>query len=92
MPGDGQILLLTRRFSLFGGLEAKLVLATLPALVEDAVLRGAEIARFASPVIVDNLEAMSVTREQGRTIVWIASDDNFNPLQRTLLLKFALAD
>jgi hypothetical protein len=36
------------------------------------------------------MEALSVTRELGRTIVWIASDDNFSPLQRTLLLKFAL--
>ena len=29
-----------------------------------------------------------MTVENGRTIVWIASDDNFIPLQRTLLLKF----
>ena len=42
---------------------------------------------------VDNMEALSVTREGDRTIVWIASDDNFNPLlQRTLLMKFALAE
>jgi hypothetical protein len=38
------------------------------------------------------MEALSVDSENGRTILWIASDDNFNPLQRTLLLKFALAD
>ena len=31
------------------------------------------------------------TAEQGRTIVWIASDDNLIPLQRTLLMKFGWA-
>jgi hypothetical protein len=31
-----------------------------------------------------------VSREGGRTILWLASDDNYNKLQRTLLLKFAL--
>jgi hypothetical protein len=36
------------------------------------------------------MEALSVTVENGRTIVWMASDDNFGPLQKTLLLKFAL--
>jgi hypothetical protein len=36
------------------------------------------------------MEALAVEREGGRTILWIASDDNFNPLQRTLLLKFGL--
>jgi hypothetical protein len=41
---------------------------------------------------VDNMEAQSVTRENGRTIVWIASDDNLNPIQRTILLKLALRE
>ena len=45
-----------------------------------------------APAAIDNMEALSVTRERGRTILWIASDDNFSPLQRTLLLKFALVD
>ena len=55
-------------------------------------MRGRQIADFHRPINVDNMEALSVTREQGRTIVWIASDDNYNPLQRTLLMKFALAE
>jgi hypothetical protein len=36
------------------------------------------------------MEGISVTREGGRTIVWLTSDDNYSPLQQTLLLKFAL--
>ena len=51
-----------------------------------------EIAHFAAPVTVDNMEALSVTREGGRTIVRLASDDNFMRWQRTLLLEFELRE
>ena len=61
-----------------------------PRLSAGAIVERVEIATFRAPIIADNLEAMSLTREGGRTILWIASDDNYNPLQRTLLLKFAL--
>jgi hypothetical protein len=69
---------------------AKLAVARLPKLAAGALISGEEIAVLRTPVAVDNMEGLSVTSEGGRTIVWIASDDNFNPLQRTLLLKFAL--
>jgi hypothetical protein len=87
---DGRLLLLNRRYRLLGGISAKLLVLKLPELAEGAVLSGEEIADFRAPVTVDNMEALSVTQEGGRTIVWIASDDNFSPLQRTLLMKFAL--
>jgi hypothetical protein len=89
---DGRILFLNRRVALFEGFSAKLSVGELPILDEGALLSGKEIATFMSPTTTDNMEALSVTREKGRTIVWIASDDNFGPLQRTLLLKFALDD
>ena len=53
---------------------------------------GREIARLAPPLTIDNMEGVSVTVENGRNIVWLVSDDNFFPLQRTLLLKFALVE
>ena len=59
------------------------------SLPSAALITGREVAAFEGRVTRDNMEALSVTREGGRTIVWIASDDNYNPLQRTLLLKFA---
>ena len=89
LPGGGNPFF-SRRFSIADALHAKLTLARLPKLVEGAVLSGEEIADFALPTTTDNMEALSVTVEDGRTIVWIASDDNFIPLQQTLLLKFAL--
>jgi len=89
---DGRLLLLNRRFAWFEGLSAVLVVAEARHLREGATIEGSEIARLQPPLTLDNMEALSVTRENGRTIVWIASDDNFFPLQRTLLLKFALVE
>jgi hypothetical protein len=89
---DGRLLILTRRFSVLEGMSAKLLVADMSGLGEGAVLRGEEVARFEPPLTVDNMEGLSVAREQGRTIVWMASDDNFLNFQRTLLLKFALMD
>lgn len=89
---DGRLVLLNRRVGLFAGFTAKLTLATLPRLAEGALIAGSEAAAFEGEVTRDNLEALSATREGGRTILWIASDDNYNPLQRTLLMKFALVE
>jgi hypothetical protein len=84
---NGRIAILNRRFSLLGGFTAKLVAARLG---DASILEGEELAAFSPPMVTDNYEALAVTQENGRTILWMASDDNFNPLQRTLLLKFAL--
>jgi hypothetical protein len=86
---DGRLLILNRQASLARGISAKLVLARLPA--QGDLIAGQEIASLQAPLTVDNMEALSITREGKRTIVWMASDDNFSPvLQRTLLLKFEL--
>lgn len=82
---DGSLLVLNRHVSLLEGFSAKLVRVR---GAPGGVLRGEEVADFHPPVNVDNMEALSVTREGGRTILWIASDDNSLPLQRTLLMKF----
>ncbi|HEY5711465.1 MAG TPA: esterase-like activity of phytase family protein, partial [Allosphingosinicella sp.] len=87
---DGRILLLTRRFSAWQGWSARLAVADVTHLGAESVIEAREIAALQAPLTVDNMEALSVTREGARTIVWIASDDNFGALQRTLLLKFEL--
>lgn len=84
---DGRLLLLTRSVGMLSGWNARLLLADLPAGA-DRHMPVQEIAAFESPVTRDNMEAIAVAQEAGRTIVWIASDDNLFGLQRTLLLKF----
>ena len=42
---------------------------------------------------IDNMEGLSVHRSaDGETVLTLVSDDNFSPLQRTLLLQFTLAE
>lgn len=89
---DGRLLFLNRKMGLLEGFTAKLTLGPLLERELPPVLTGAVIATLEPPIAVDNMEALSVVREYGRDIIWIASDNNFSPLQRTLLLKFALDD
>lgn len=87
---DGRLLLLNRMVRWLEGPTAKLVVADPAGIGEGATIAGQEIATLRLPLTVDNMEALSVTVEGGRTIVRIASDDNFMSIQRTLLLEFAL--
>lgn len=89
---DGRLLILTRRFAWQSGFSAVLSIAEPDGLGPDATIEPREIARLESPLTVDNLEALSVAVEDGRTIVRIASDDNFIRWQRTLLLEFELIE
>jgi hypothetical protein len=88
---DGRLLFLNRRISILDGIQVKLTVAEAPELRPGAVLSGRELAHFEPPVTTDNYEALSLAEEDGRTILWIASDDNFMGFQRTLLMKFALS-
>lgn len=88
---DGRLLLLYRRILLPLSFAAKLATIDPGAIKFGATVRSTDVATLASPMTVDNMEALAVSEEGGRTILWIASDDNFTPLlQRTLLLKFRL--
>jgi hypothetical protein len=90
---DGGALVLERAFSLFGGFSGRLVrlpAAAIAAATPGAVLEAEEILRIASPLPVDNYEAMAVVRHSGRVLVALASDDNENRLQRSLVLLFEL--
>ncbi len=87
---DGRLLVLLRRFNLRTRFTGRLQVVDSRLIRPGAVVTGRTIASFEGDVIHDNFEGLSVTREGGRTIVWIASDDNQLLLQRSLLLKFAL--
>jgi hypothetical protein len=87
---DGRLLILNRRFAIPALFTARLTLVDPRAIRPDAVVTGREIAAFASPLLHDNFEALAVAREGGDTIVWIAADDNQQPWERSLLLKFRL--
>jgi hypothetical protein len=87
---DGRILVLNRRFSLPDLFTNVLTIVDPAALDSAGSVTGSAIATLVPPTLHDNFEGLAVTREGGRTIVWMVSDDNFMSWQATYLLKFAL--
>ncbi|WP_414901749.1 esterase-like activity of phytase family protein [Sphingomonas flavalba] len=101
---DGRLLILHRnvnprrarfgwrdgRVTLVAGVSALVTAIDPRAITPGMRLMSTEVARIGPPLNVENYEAMAVTQEGGRTMVWIASDDNFAWYQRTLLMQFAL--
>ena len=87
---DGRLLVLVRRFGLPQLFTARLQLVEPGAIRPGAIVTGRTIAAFEGDVIHDNFEALALSREDGRDVLWIASDDNQAFWQRSLLLKFRL--
>ncbi|WP_242125279.1 esterase-like activity of phytase family protein [Sphingobium sp. Sx8-8] len=88
---DRHMLVLNRRLTLQELFTATLAIIELPDHPRPGDrLKAHSLARLAPPLLADNFEGLAISREGRRRIVWIASDDNHEFFQRTLLLKFAL--
>lgn len=85
---SGDILVLERAFHPFGGWGTRVVHMAREQVVAGAELRGHPLAVFRAPMIVDNFEGLAARFDQGNVRLYLVSDDNFNFLQRTLLLTF----
>lgn len=83
-----RFILLERYYKPLLGVKARLSYLNVSA---DSVTRGAVLGDISPPTPVDNFEGVAVHQDdQGRMIVTLISDDNFSPLQRTLLARFLL--
>lgn len=94
---DGRVVVLMRRFSasagilsLTPGFSAAVAVFDPTRIRPGATIRAETLAMLAPPLTVDNMEALAIEQRGARTLLWIASDDNFFVAQRTLLLCFAL--
>ena len=87
--GEKTMLVLHRRFSPFTGVSAVLSEAPISDPV-GARIEGQEVARLVPPFTVDNMEGIAARAEAGRQYVYLVSDNNFNSVQRTILMKFEL--
>ena len=89
---DGGIFLLERRYSLLGGVGMELRHVAGSEVREGARLGGQMLANLSyQDANIDNMEGLAVRRgPKGETLLYIISDNNFSPLQRTLLLMFEL--
>src|SRR3546814_12060149 len=70
------VLVLNRRLTLQSLFTATLAMVELPERPRPGDrLKARALARLAPPLLADNFEGLAVTREGGRRIVWIASDE-----------------
>ncbi len=88
---NGDLILLERRYSLLRGAIVRVRRLTADSIRPGARLKGQEIALLEPPFEVDNFEGLAVCHHPSAgTLLYMISDDNYSPLQRTLLLQFRL--
>lgn len=87
---NGDIIVLERRLSIFLSFSARLKRIRGESVRPTTVLNGEELLRLDPPLRVENFEGIAVQEDQAGTLIYLISDDNFHPLQRTLLLQFRL--
>lgn len=88
---NGDLLVLERRYTMVGGPGMQIRLIKADTLIPDAVLDGEVLINLTARYGIDNFEGLAVRQNaDGETIIYLVSDDNFNPLQKNLLLMFKL--
>jgi hypothetical protein len=90
---SGDLLILERSFSWPEGLLVRIRRIPLTAIRPNAVVDGPVLIEADLGDEIDNMEGLSVHRTaDGEIVLTLISDDNFSPVERTLLLQFTLAD
>ena len=89
---NGDVIILERRFRFTEGVKMRLRRVKAAKLRPGAVLDGEVLLKADNLHEIDNMEGLAIHHDsQGRDILTLISDDNFNPaFQRTLLMQFAL--
>jgi hypothetical protein len=90
---SGELLLLERRYSLFRGVAMRIRRIPQTSIRPDALVDGPIVVYADLGFQIDNMEGLSVHRGAGgETVLTMISDDNFSPVQRTILLQFTLVE
>ena len=87
---NGELLLLERRFSYLAGFATRLRRVAAGAIRPGHRVDGTVVFESDASQQIDNMEGLAIHREGRDTVLTMVSDDNFNGIQRTLLLEFAL--
>ena len=88
---DGHVILLERFFSPLTGPKMAVRRLRLEDIKPDATVSAEVLMTATFAQQIDNMEGLSITPgEDGKPVLNIISDDNFNAIQRTLWLRFRL--
>ncbi len=90
---DGGIVVLERRFRYSEGIKMRIRRITPAELKRGRLIEGEVLLEATDVLNIDNMEGIAVHRAaSGETILTLMSDDNFSPLQRTLIMQFAMPE
>ena len=90
---DGGLIILERHFSLRRGVAMRMRRIALSAVTPGALVEGPILIEADFSYQIDNMEGLSVNRDsRGDLVFTLVSDDNFSPIQRTILLQFTLVE
>jgi len=90
---DGDLLILERKYGFPYGIAARIRRIAEADLKPGKTVDGPVIFEATLGHQIDNMEGLAVTvGADGETLIALLSDNNQNPLQRTLLLYFALVE
>jgi hypothetical protein len=88
---SNDLLILERKFSWFSGVGIRIRRIPLTTVVPGALVDGPAIFEADLSQEIDNMEGIDAhVTPEGDTVLTMVSDDNFSPIQRTLLLQFTL--
>ncbi len=88
---NGDIVVLERRFTPPRDVGSRITRIPQRGLRPGAPIQTFEIARLESPFVTENFEAITARAAgRGKTLIYVASDNNFSDDQRSLLLMFEL--
>ncbi|MBK5920855.1 hypothetical protein CCR80_07390 [Rhodothalassium salexigens] len=91
LPG-GDLVATLRHFSPLAGVSIQVARLPAAALAGDAPVVPETLATLGPRMTVDNIEGVAVAPQPGGARLYLIADNNFNALQRTLLLAFTLDD
>jgi len=90
---DGGLVVLERRFRFSEGVKMRIRRIAAGELRQGATITGEVLLEADDSLNIDNMEGIAAHRAaSGETVLTLMSDDNFSPLQRTLIMQFTLPD
>ncbi|SME88834.1 esterase-like activity of phytase family protein [Desulfovibrio gilichinskyi] len=90
LPG-GDILTLERSFIKPVSLKIRLCIIKKPEFKSGTKLLPKQLIELHGLLPLDNFEGLdTITTDDGRTFIYIISDDNYSPMQRTILMMFEM--
>ncbi|HEX7007413.1 MAG TPA: esterase-like activity of phytase family protein [Alphaproteobacteria bacterium] len=90
---EGDVVVTERSFNIIDGFSIRVVLVPFDDIRPGRRLVGTEIARFDRPLTFEGIEGVAARRgPNGETLLYFMTDDNFSPVQKTLLQMFELKE